>query len=89
MKALLNFSCLICSGSTACHRNLKDAKTSEPIRIACCQTCGTVQTAQMPTANELSEFYSIAIAKNTRIFRSPNQSTSIVLGKWLPSDFKR
>jgi 2-polyprenyl-3-methyl-5-hydroxy-6-metoxy-1,4-benzoquinol methylase len=56
----MKFSCIICGGSVAGYRDLKDAKTSKPIRIACCETCGTVQIAQMPTADELSEFYSIS-----------------------------
>jgi 2-polyprenyl-3-methyl-5-hydroxy-6-metoxy-1,4-benzoquinol methylase len=56
----MKFSCIICGGSAAGYRDLKDAKTSKPIRIACCETCGTVQIAQMPTADELSEFYSIS-----------------------------
>ena len=81
MEALLNFSCLICSGSTACHRNLKDAKTSEPIRIACCQTCGTVQTAQMPTADELSEFYSIAYRKKYKNISQPKPKHVYRAGK--------
>ena len=81
MEILLNFSCIICGGSTAGHRKLKDAKTFKPIRIACCQTCGTVQIAQMPTDDELSEFYSTAYREEYKNISQPKPKHIYRAGK--------
>jgi 2-polyprenyl-3-methyl-5-hydroxy-6-metoxy-1,4-benzoquinol methylase len=81
MEILLDFSCIICGGSAAGYRDLKDAKTSKPIRIACCQTCGTVQIAQMPTDDELSEFYSIAYREEYKNISQPKPKHIYRAGK--------
>lgn len=54
------FSCILCGGNESVVKDTKDAKTSDALPIASCQSCGLVQLETVPSDAELSEFYSIA-----------------------------
>ena len=53
----MEFHCIGC-GSIKCKKYLKkDAKARDLISIACCQECGLVQLYDIPSEQDLLEFY--------------------------------
>lgn len=56
-KASTMFKCISCGNSDADTRTLADAKDSDKIEVALCQTCGLVQLVRVPGRNELTDYY--------------------------------
>lgn len=51
------FCCIICKGTEADIRSVRDAKDGASISIALCSTCGHVQLANVPSTQTLEAFY--------------------------------